>query len=246
MAGHDVVHWFRHGASTPVVLLHGFTGAVASWQGVVDALGHDSVLGLHLPGHHPAAPVAVGWDANIDWIARVLQDAGVKRCRLVGYSLGARAGLGVVLRHPGLVEDATLIGVHPGLASDTARADRRAADARWAERLRSQGIEAFVSAWEALPIFATQSPAARAAQRPIRLSHDPAALAASLEHMGLGQMPDYRRAFAAATTPIRFAVGERDDKFSRLARQLVAGPHIIAGCGHNPVVEEPAAVAALI
>jgi len=242
----ELVHWFRRGDSVPVVLLHGFTGSAASWTGVVDAMTSDHVAAIHLPGHHPAAPVAAGWGANIDWLAATLRAAGIDSCRLVGYSAGARAGLGLCVRHPALVTDALLIGVHPGLDSDAARAERRGADARWIEILRRDGMAAFVAEWEALPIFATQSAAAVAAQRPIRAGHDPAALAASLEHMGRACMPDCRTAFANLRPPMRVAAGEHDETFRALAREVVAAPIVIAGCGHNPVVEAPAAVAALI
>lgn len=240
MAG--LLHWFRSGDELPHVLLHGFTGAAASWTEVASALD-GPVAALHLPGHHPEAPVADGWHANIAWVVRTLGSEGITRCRLVGYSLGARVALGVAAAAADLVAELVLIGVHPGLASETERDQRRRADAVWIERLRRDGLEAFVAAWEALPLFATQSAETRAGLRAIRLAHDPDALAASLEHMGLAEMPCYAEALATLPVPVTLIAGERDTKFRQLAAASSRDVIIVPGCGHNVVAEAPGAVA---
>jgi len=244
-----LVHWFHRSGEAgdvPIVLLHGFTGAVSSWDQVAHKLVGVSVLGLHLPGHHPDAPVAATWQGNVDWAIDTLVAHGVRRCRLVGYSLGARTALGVLLRRPELVEHCLLIGVHPGLTSEQARTERRSADANWVRMLGGEGLESFVGRWEALPIFAHQSAEVCAEQRNVRLAHEPAGLAASLTHMGLAEMPDYRAEFSSTQVPVKVAAGEHDTKFAELARAFASDPISIPGCGHNAVAERPEAVAELI
>ncbi len=243
---YDVVHWFRRSAELPVVLLHGFTGSAASWLPVVERMSARTVVALHLPGHHPDAPVAEGWDANIAWVGETLKTAGIDRCQLVGYSLGARTALGVSVRRPDLVSDAVYISVHPGLTGDYERDQRRDADARWVRVLRQDGIEAFVDQWEALAIFGDQSEQERSAQRTIRLGHDPQLLADSLAHMGLAEMPDYRGSFRQLDITRRVVVGEQDRKFVDLAQSLTASPIRVGGAGHNPLVARPGAVANLL
>lgn len=236
-------------AGAPVVCLHGFTGSPDSWRPHAVALGAGGpVHALALPGHGPSSPVADGFDANVAWIAHQIEDAGLAGCHLIGYSLGARAGLGVAVAHPHIAARLTLIGVNPGLATAAERAARRESDARWTTLLRTKGIEAFTDAWQALPIFATQSgaPARRlAAQRAIRVSHDPEGLARSLEHMGLGAMPDYRAELAAVDVPVRLVTGALDDKFGALAREIAprlsrATRVVVDGCGHNLLIESEA------
>lgn len=209
-----------------------------------------------LPGHHRQVPVADGFAANVDATVRILSEMRPVAERdqpvhLAGYSLGARVALGLAIRHPRLVARLTLIGVHPGIIDPAERARRIAADGKLAELLRARGIEAFVSHWQSLPIFASQAraaPAALASQRAIRLGRDPAALADSLAHLGLGAMPDYRPHFAELAMPVTVIVGAEDGKFLALAHQLVeirpaTQLRIIAGCGHNPVLERPEALA---
>lgn len=171
---------------------------------------------------------------------------GIERCQLVGYSLGARTAMAMTARCPALVADLVLIGVHPGLTSAVERKQRRRADARWIQILERDGLAAFVDQWQALPVFSGQSAAALATQRRIRLAHDPRQLAASLRFMGLAEMPDYRAAFRARSMSGRIVVGEHDAAFYGLGRSLVGAPIRLPGCGHNPVVERPEAVASLL
>ncbi|MCG8417244.1 MAG: alpha/beta fold hydrolase [Proteobacteria bacterium] len=235
----------------PLVLLHGFTGSPASWDAVLDNLPADiTAVRLALPGHDPSVAVARNWADNIEYIADQIALAPAHVC---GYSLGARTALALAVQHPERVARLTLIGVHPGLSSDRERAERRISDGKWIDLLRDQGIEAFVAAWQAQPIFASQAaldPETRRRQQQIRSSHDPLALAASLECMGLSQMPDYRLPLAKLPMPVTLVTGERDHKFTALARQVSVGHAIttttIGDCGHNAVIERPQAIASLL
>ena len=142
------------------------------------------------------------------------------------------------------------MGGHVGLADERSRAERAELDARRAAALRSGPLEAFVTAWEALPLFATQRVLPlqqQARQRAARLAHDPQALAWGFEIGGLAQMPDLRPAEAAARQPLCFLTGALDERFSALAASLVRAPWIthrqVAGAGHNLLLETPAEVA---
>jgi pimeloyl-ACP methyl ester carboxylesterase len=216
------------------VLLHGFAGDPASWDDVeVDAER------IALPGHLCGGPIAPDWDANLAAIA-----ARIGHCDVaIGYSLGARVALGLVLG--GHAPRGVLISVNPGIP-DHERAARRAGDAAWAELVRRRGIAAFVDAWQAQALFATQAraPAQRlAARRARRLALDPEQLARSLETMGLAEMPDYR-----ARIDDRFALiaGGDDAKYVAIAQALPARLELIAGSGHDPTLEQPAALARAI
>ncbi len=191
-----------------------------------------------LPGHG-TGDVQATWDANVAAVAEAIGACDA----VVGYSLGARVALGLVVN--GLVPRAVLVSVNPGIA-DPDRAARRAGDAAWAKLLRDHGTAAFLDAWEAQPLFASQrrvAPAVRAARRAARVVHDPEQLARSLEVMGLAEMPDYRAAIAAQ--PDRFALiaGADDAKYVALARTLPARLVVVADSGHDPTLEQPAALA---
>lgn len=166
---------------------------------------------------------------------------------LVGYSLGARLGLGMLTRHRRLFTTATLISVHPGLSSRKERQQRLNSDLQHCRLLATKGVDAFVAQWERQPLFATQNALPREAwleQAQTRRQHTAAGLIQSLLDCGLAAMPDYGASLAAIDCPITLITGELDAKFNGLAetmvRSLARGRHIaVEGTAHNPLVERP-------
>lgn len=241
----------------PLVLLHGFTGSPASWDDVRAHIPPEvQVLAPALPGHDgtPGSPGARSFDDEVDRLAARVEAAGAAVGRVAGYSLGGRVALGLLVRRPGLFGSAVLIGASPGLGDPTARESRREEDERRARLLETEGLSTFVAAWEAMPLFGTQTelPApTQAHQRQIRLSHDPLGLARSLRTLGLAAMPDLRPALARIDVPVRLVAGGLDVKFRELARSMAdriprAEVRVVEGAGHNVVLERPEEVARLI
>lgn len=235
-----------------LVLLHGFTGAPASFDGLRRRLL------ARLPGVQVFCPALLGhdgtvrheirrFDQEIDRLATLIARAVPVRAHLCGYSLGARVALGLMARHPFLFRAATLIGVHPGLSTSPQRAERVGQDERWCHRLMVEGLPGFSRGWEAQPIFASQRNLPRALvtqQRLVRESHSAAGLMQALRVLGLGQMPSYLGFLAAPPFVIRLLAGSLDSKFLGIARTLAARSRrvhldIVEGAGHNIVLEAP-------
>lgn len=215
-----------------IAYLHGFLGDPSVWRGI----GGEAFA---LPGHG-GGPVRATWDDNLAAVAAAIGPREV----VVGYSLGARVAAGLVAT--GRVAHAVLISVNPGIDAGE-RAARRASDAAWAALLRARGLEPFLDAWEAQPLFASQRdarPDLRAARRAHRLALDPEQLARSLEVMGLAEMPDYRPEIDA--TRFTLIAGAEDPKYLAIARALPAPVEVIAGAGHDPTLEQPYALAGAI
>jgi 2-succinyl-6-hydroxy-2,4-cyclohexadiene-1-carboxylate synthase len=230
--------------------IHGFTGSPAVWAGLEDI---DSARCLTVLGHGPAS-VARGGESFAGEVSRLAALLPERCSHLVGYSLGARLALALALQDPTRIEKLTLIGVHPGLQSKAERSDRQRADQDWAQLLRNDGIEAFVDAWQALPLWKSQQalpPAGRAQQRMQRLQHDASQLAFALDALGTGSMPPMWNQLAQLTMPVQLIVGAQDQKYQALAMQML--PHLAQGeieiidaAGHNPVLENPQALARLL
>lgn len=211
---------------------------------------------------HVICPAIVGHDRDLPLTGRGFEDEVDRlaaalpsgRCHLAGYSLGARLALGLLVHHRRRFASATLIGVHPGLATEHERRERRAADEKLALMLEEEGIERFVEHWQGLPLFATQRALPREVlegQRRRRLTHRAAGLAYALRILGLGRMPDYCRELPQLDLPIHLMAGGRDDKFRRLAEEMAAAlpqdaVEIMPGAGHNLVLEAPGTVAEAI
>ncbi len=237
-------------------LLHGFTGLPQNYGRIARYFGvQQRPLIPALTGHAGdwQGRAADSFEGEVSRLLALLSD--VERPRLLcGYSLGARVALGMLSRAPTMFDGAVLIGLHPGLEATTERDERRALDAGRARLLREEGLAAFMEAWEALPLFATQRdlpPNLLAEQREWRLAHDPEGLARSLEVLGLAEMPNYRAAMASLDVPITLMTGSLDVKFSKMAKDLASQNDRIRaervdGVGHNLLLEAPSLVAAAL
>jgi len=243
------------------VLLHGFTGGPAVWDGVRAALvPHGAVLCPAIVGHagrgsaSAAAAPATDFVSEVDRLAALIAAAGFAASHLCGYSLGGRLALGLLVRHPGLFSRATLIGAHPGLPEHGDERQRRDDDdERWAV-LAERAPAEFFARWAAQPLFASQratSPEAFAAQQSLRAAHDGAGLAAAMRALSLARMPDWHPFLSRLAMPVRLVAGGLDTKFVALAREMArripqAALTIVPGVGHNVVLEEPAAIVAAL
>ena len=241
-----------------LVALHGFTGASASWLRVRERLPKNvRFFAPDLPGHagwEGALPSSfeTPFQGAVDQLASWIR-ARTTSAHLVGYSLGARLALGLVIEHPDLFGSVTLIGVRAGLSGEE-RDGRALRDERLADELLRDGLEAFVDRWEALPLFASQRNVdldLLAEQRRLRLGHDPAGLAWVLRALSPGRMPDYRPRVGEIRCPARLLVGELDETFVRLARDMLSSAcdveaaleiEVVQGVGHNLLLESPDAV----
>lgn len=225
-----------------VVLLHGFTGSPASFGPIVaDLPRHVRVVAPMLGGHGPTPSLPTSWDDELDRLLALLEGERVERAHLLGYSLGGRLAWGLLDRAPKRFTSATILGGHPGLRDQASRSARAAADRRWIELLEREGLEAFVAAWEALPLFATQSPEQIEAQRAIRLSHRPEGLACALRTLGQAAMPAIDP--ARIEVPVTLLVGELD-RSSSAAALPEAGR--VLDAGHNLLIERPDLLRALL
>lgn len=251
------IRFFSSRRNDPLLLLHGFAGHADGWREFAELAGNDcAVAAIVLPGHDPASPVPPGatFDGVIDAIERTVRREIGADIETLGYSMGGRIALGLLVRHPGLIRRATLVGASPGVASDEERRARATWDESWARVLLDEGIESFVARWEELPLFRSQrrlSPVTLSEQRRTRLAHDPRSLAAAMIALGLSSMPDYRSALPAIRVPVRLVAGEFDTKFRDAAKAMAAllpnAEVVVApGAGHNVPLESPEFLARLV
>jgi 2-succinyl-6-hydroxy-2,4-cyclohexadiene-1-carboxylate synthase len=241
---------------TSFVLLHGFSGSPASWQAV--SAGLPTAAEIFCPaivGHASDTGPAVDFVTEVDRLAKAIAARGVSGAHICGYSLGARVALGLLIRHPGLFARATLVGANPGLPEDSPeRAERMAADERWARLAETEGAARFFDGWSAQSLFASQRAlpdSVRAQQDAIRASHDGIALAGAMRGLSLARMPDWRPQLGRIAIPVTAMAGALDHKFVALSRQLVqslpnARIEIVPQAGHNIPLERPSAIIAAL
>jgi 2-succinyl-6-hydroxy-2,4-cyclohexadiene-1-carboxylate synthase len=232
-----------------VILLHGFTNTAASWQPVVNELGKNySPVAIDIRGHGAASAEE---PITLDAVVGDIRAAATPPFTLVGYSMGGRIALHAALRSPDDVRSLILISASPGIADSGERRARRDADAQLADRIKRLSIEQFADEWAALPVLADMSEELRAAARADRLRNSPLALARALRCLGTGALPSLWNRLGMLAMPVTLLAGERDVKFTRIARQMAAAipeasVEIVTGAGHAVHLEDPRSVAEAI
>lgn len=238
--------------ATPVVVLHGFTGSTEAMRGVVAELcATRTTISVDLVGHGcsdaPDDVASYSMASCSAQLATVVDDLGLERPHLLGYSMGGRAALAFCTAFPERARSVLLVGATAGLADSEARQARIRDDEALADHLLEVGLSAFVEEWMAKPIFASQArlgPAALEAARVDRMRNRPHGLALSLRGMGSGAMPPME--LSGLKVPSCFVAGAEDEKFSKLARSYgerlpSARFEIVADAGHAVHLEnEPA------
>lgn len=235
-----------------LIALHGFTGAPDSFLPLELPQKSYRVLAPHLTGHGPQPDFSSQcFEDELDRLAAVVSSLPAPR-HLLGYSMGARVGLGLCVRYPRVFASATLIGVNFGLRSEEPRSMRRTWEENWIAMLHEDGLPEFERQWCRLPLFSSQealSPEVRARQRRIRLHHTAKGLAHALDVLGLAKMPDYWPHLSHVSIPICLITGQKDEKFRLLAEEalqcLRTGEHVcVDGAGHDMLIEAPQHVVA--
>ena len=252
-------HLTTRGHGPTVLLLHGFTGRGTSWGRLATSLAaRYRVIAPDLPGHGRSATPTERRRASVertaDDVATILVELGWSPTHVIGYSMGARVALRLAIEHPGVVRRLVLESPSAGIATETERAIRRAADEARATRLERHGIRDFVDEWEREPVFASQValPRFRAArQRAGRLHNRPAGLAASLREAGQGSMAPLHDRLGEVRAPTLVIAGALDTvgcpRAAAIASAIpTARFESVDHAGHAPHLETPAAFRRLV
>lgn len=206
------LHYELHGpvAGRPVVLVHGFASDYqlnwvgTRWQETLTIAGY-RVVGLDCRGHgnseKPHDPAAYALEVMTADVRRLLDHLDIEVADYLGYSMGARIGLQVMLDHPGRLGRFVLGGIGWGgafhAAQDIAQAFR-------GEPTKNVVAKTFYD-------FAAARP-----------SNDLEALAACI----LGPQPDPDPVrLHSITNPVLVVVGEQDDIVDEVPRLVKSIPN---------------------
>ena len=236
-----------------IVLLHGFTGSAASWGRHLDTFASHGfrVIALDMLGHGQSDAPLDSQRYTIEWceadILAVMDALGVQKDEaiLLGYSMGGRIALYTAFS--GFFRSLILESASPGLADPMERAQRKSNDDRLATTIERDGVEAFVTYWEQLPLFASQQHLPYEQQQALheqRTHNRPIGLANSLRGIGTGVQPSLQERLTTLTIPVLVLAGILDTKFRAIAQQMAQAlprvqVHIVPDAGHTLHLEQP-------
>jgi pimeloyl-ACP methyl ester carboxylesterase len=245
------------GAALPVVLLHGQPGSPLEWEAVVAELGEDHrVLVPIRPGYRGDPAEATNWAGNATALLDLLDQVGIERALVVGYSWAGGAAIEAAIRAPARVA---------GLVLVSSVGDRRAVN--WVDSLLARPLLARAFA----PLVARCAPLLarfaargagsrlrpqgrallRAAMSDIRRGHG--WLAAATEQRALLRDADcLARRLRRVSVPTVVVAGRRDTNVPFKASQGLATAipgarlHAVPRAGHLLPVEAPEEIATAV
>lgn len=148
-----------------------------------------------------------------------------------------------------------------GPADAASRGALRERNFAWAARVRGEGVSAFMSWWEALPLFESQqylSADQRERLRAGRLANDTESLALSFERAGAHAMPSRCESIRALCelsrrgVSVSYLAGRLDAKYCKVLADLRTDSHDAVSCravpraGHNIHLEQPEVFASIL
>ncbi len=262
---HGQRYCYRSAGQGPaVVLLHGIAASSATWEGIIPRLAEShSVIAPDLLGHgdsaKPPGDYSPGAYANL--VRDLLDALGVRRCTLVGHSLGGGVAMQVVYQYPERCERLALVAsgglgreLHPILRAAalpgaqlalpllSAMATRGVgAFTRGLDRLSSRATADLEETWKSFIALGSRE-ARRAFLETAR----------GVVDLGGQHVNCIDRLYLAAGLPTLIIWGERDRLIpvghAHVAHEAIAGSRleIFAGSGHFPFLDDPERFTAIL
>ena len=235
-----------------IVFLHGLLGSGLDWKETQSYLSHYPAISIDLPGHGLSAlEICCNFKHCCDQISDTLLTHVTPHqpIVLVGYSMGGRIAMsGVANGYFSNLNIQSLIveGGNFGLQSDSDKQQRWQNDSQWANRFRNEPIEQVLSNWYQQPVFSSLNHAQRQKLIDKRSANLGPSVANMLEATSLAKQDYLLDALKHSGIKTHYICGEKDNKFSQLAKRSGLSFSQVAKAGHNVHVEQPQAFANIV
>ncbi|WP_166242368.1 alpha/beta fold hydrolase [Paenibacillus turpanensis] len=240
------LHYVRKGSGYPVVLIHGFPFSHTMWEPQIEMLSKDyDVIAPDLPGFGGSPvvnPITIAEMA--DQVAELLSSLEIRKCIIVGFSMGGYVSFELLQRHSELAGGLVLADTKAGNDTEEGKAGRR----KLAEAVIANGSGA---ASEAMlgkllaPNASTVKPElVQQVDRMIREASPEAIAAASL---AMAERADMTSSLGDIRIPVLVLVGSEDgitppDGAKQMASAISeASVKVIDQAGHLANLEQPQA-----
>ncbi len=216
--------------------LHGFLGCKSDWNSFDPAsFNVDQIIAVD-PFQQRSVDSLKAWAASF---TSKIDEPKTHQNILMGYSLGGRLALHALVQQPSLWKAAVIISAHPGLTDEEEKKHRLEQDKQWARRFLAEPWGPLLQTWNQQGTLLTSQPLQRK-----QADYDRITLAYALQCLSLGVQEDLRPAIAALPFPILWLTGEKDEKYTALAKDLVySHPHssfqVVPGSGHRVPWDQP-------
>lgn len=122
------IHFVDKGHGKPIVLLHGFLESLDMWSAFTKELSLGfRVITIDLPGHgkSPDYNGVLTMEIMASWVKAVLDHVKVKKCIMVGHSMGGYVTLEFAVQYPEMLKGFCLFHSHASADTPIAKENRR-------------------------------------------------------------------------------------------------------------------------
>ena len=249
--GHPVLLRVEGPAGAPLALFfHPFPLHADAWSDMLMACAAAGLraAALDAPGFGGTPPIEgpLTMDFMADLGAAALDSLGAKQAAIVGCSMGGYQALAFARQHPQRMAAAALIATRASADGEEAKRNRE----RQAKLALEKGPADVLAEFVPKLIAPDAPPAVRQRVEDLATRATPQGIAGALR--GMAMRPDSTGDLPRWTAPTLVIAGERDQLIPRAEMETLAqrSPgarmEVIAGAGHLPFLENPAAVAPLL
>lgn len=185
--------------------LHGFFGLPSDWD----------LFNLPLTAHDVlkiSDPKLGLWKWASNFNAQISKTAGPHI--LMGYSLGGRLALHVLIDNPTLWSAAILISTNLGLKEN--KNERLALDYNWASRIETESWDSLMTSWENQDVFKNSN--FTFDRREVDFNR--IEWASAMRHWSLGNQDDLSSQLENLDLPILWIAGKHDLRYSSIANSV--------------------------
>ena len=237
--------------------MHGFLGSNSDWQNIINYFSLDYYcIAIDLPGHGLSKVDEANNSYNIEntakYIIELLHKNDIKKCNLIGYSMGGRIAIFLAIYYSEFFEKIIIESAQPGIMNEFERLQRINHDQKLATKLEEQSFSEFLEFWYNQPVFNTLKKHKNFANlKKSRLNNNPKNLAKSLLEIGAGVQPSLWGDLKRIKNTCLLIAGEFDTKyqkiFSKMHKEIFSSIFvIIKNAGHNVHFENPEEYAKVI
>lgn len=252
LINHVNYHVKVEGNGPPILLLHGFTSNLHTWDELTNQLKENyQVIRFDIIGHgqsdSPSQLMEYTIESQAAVIKEILSNLQISKVPILGYSMGGRLAISFACMYPNLVSSLLLESTTAGIEELNERLNRKKQDEQLAKKIATEGIEKFVDYWEGISLFTSLKKLPKEKLdylRNQRLTNTQQGLMNSLLMMGTGSQPSWWEEIKNFHFPVLIIVGQEDQKFCAIAKKLQskiknARIEVINDVGHMIHVEKP-------
>ena len=157
-----------------------------------------------------------------DWVSTFLRridnlDQETGPNWLMGYSLGGRLALHVLLQKPSIWSGVIVISSHPGLKTNKERQEQCIRDDKWAQRFENETWSKLIEAWNRLPVFCNRSNPFLLEEGIIKRRHISRGFTVFSKGRQRYLVPELKE---LTEVPLLYIAGENDIKYMEIGAEL--------------------------